>query len=91
MPGWANINDGVLISMSRFKEITVKDDYVKVGAGNSWGEVYLAVEEYNATVAGARVFPVGVPGFLLGGKPLGVRTNDKKVESDEIGQVGCHS
>lgn len=72
MPGWANTNDGVLISMSRFKEITVKDGYVRVGAGNTWREVYLAVEKYNATVAGARVSFVGVPGFLLGGKPPGV-------------------
>lgn len=67
MAGWANINDGVLISMSAFKEITVKDGYARVGAGNIWGEVYKAVEEYNVTVAGARVFSVGVPGFILGG------------------------
>lgn len=53
--------------MSAFKDIIVEDGYARVGAGNIWGEVYSAVEKYNVTVAGGRVFSVGVPGFTLGG------------------------
>lgn len=67
IPGWANTNDGVLISMSAFKDITVNDGYARIGAGGIWGEVYSTLEKHNVTVAGGRGFSVGVSGFILGG------------------------
>ncbi|RPA93585.1 FAD-binding domain-containing protein [Choiromyces venosus 120613-1] len=65
--GYANINNGVLISLSLFKEVTVHPDYARIGAGNYWGDVYKVLESQNVMVAGAAVSTVGVPGFLLGG------------------------
>lgn len=39
-----------------------------VGTGNRWGAVYTALEAYGRTAVGARLSPVGVGGFLLGGE-----------------------
>lgn len=41
---------------------------VVVGTGNRWGAVYAALEAYGRTAVGARLSPVGVGGFLLGGE-----------------------
>jgi FAD/FMN-containing dehydrogenase len=65
--GYANIDNGVLISMSGFREITVHDGYARVGAGNLWGNVYAKLEQSGVAVGGAAVADVGVGGFLLGG------------------------
>jgi hypothetical protein len=40
---------------------------VIIGAGNRWGDVYTETAKYGVTVAGGRIAPVGVSGFLLGG------------------------
>lgn len=66
--GSANTNDGVLISMDNFREISVKDGYARVGAGNRWGGVYAELEKHDLTVAGGRISDVGVAGFILGGR-----------------------
>ncbi|KAI5841760.1 hypothetical protein DFP73DRAFT_515533 [Morchella snyderi] len=65
--GWASTNDGVLISMDNFREVAVKGDYARIGAGNRWGDVYRQLEEHDLTVAGGRLPDVGVSGFTLGG------------------------
>ncbi|CAZ81792.1 unnamed protein product [Tuber melanosporum] len=67
--GWANIEGGVLVELSRINEITYDpaNTNVVVGTGSRWGGVYSALEAYGRTAVGARVSPVGVGGFLLGG------------------------
>ncbi|KAG8763552.1 hypothetical protein FRC12_008494 [Ceratobasidium sp. 428] len=68
-PGWAGTSNGVLISLSRLKTIRFSEDNtsVFVGAGNRWGDVYTETGKRGVTVAGGRISPVGVSGFLLGG------------------------
>lgn len=67
-PGFSNIDNGVLLDMSGFNEIT----YIKgqstavIGTGASWGPVYEKLEQYGVTVIGGRVSGVGVGGLLLG-------------------------
>ncbi|KAG0641308.1 hypothetical protein HOY80DRAFT_1113648 [Tuber brumale] len=67
--GWANIEGGVLVELSQINEITYDpaSTNVVVGTGNRWKAVYSALEAYGRTAVGARVSPVGVGGFLLGG------------------------
>ncbi|CAG1980631.1 hypothetical protein FGSG_10611 [Fusarium graminearum PH-1] len=67
-PGYANINDGILISLDRLTK-TVFDpstSLVSIGPGNRWGEVYEHLEQFNRTMVGGRVPTVGVGGLTLG-------------------------
>lgn len=67
-PGFSNIDNGVLLDMSKMDEIT----YIKgqktvvIGTGALWGAVYEKLEPYGVTVVGGRVSGVGVGGLILG-------------------------
>ncbi|KAF4556518.1 FAD-binding domain-containing protein 57 [Elsinoe fawcettii] len=63
------VNDGVLISMSRFNQKTLIDDntVVQIGPGQTWADVYEYTSPFGKAVAGGRFSPVGVGGLLLGG------------------------
>lgn len=53
----ANINDtGVLLSSSGLTQLRLSDDQstIKVGAGNTWGDVYQYLAMYELTVVGGR-------------------------------------
>ena len=70
-PGFGSIGaDGVLVSLQNFNTLTMSPDNqtVTVGSGNRWRDVYSYVANYNVTVIGGREPPVGVGGFLLGGR-----------------------
>lgn len=69
VPGASNITDGVLVSMTQYKEITLSSDkqIVKIGSGNRWIDVYNLLSPYGLAVAGGRYGDVGVGGLLLGG------------------------
>ena len=64
----ANINDGVLIDMALFREVSYEatKHVAKVGVGQRWRDVYNALNAYRVTVVGGRVLDVGVGGFVLG-------------------------
>ncbi|KAI4195361.1 MAG: hypothetical protein LQ350_007230 [Teloschistes chrysophthalmus] len=64
----ANINDGVLIDMSMFKEVSydAAKKAAKIGAGQRWGDVYSRLDPYGVTIVGGRVLDVGVGGLILG-------------------------
>jgi FAD/FMN-containing dehydrogenase len=68
-PGFANINNGVLIDMSLFNQVhyDASHNVALVGSGLTWGTVYTTLEQYNVTVVGGRVLDVGVGGLMLGG------------------------
>lgn len=66
--GSANIQNGVTIDTRGLKGITVADDVVEVGAGETWETVYKELEKHGLTTAGGRVGRVGVAGLVLGGK-----------------------
>ncbi|PWW76988.1 FAD-binding domain-containing protein [Tuber magnatum] len=68
-PGWSNIDKGAPVELSRINEITYgpASTNVVIGTGNRLGAVYATLEVFGRTAVGARVSPVGVGGFLLGG------------------------
>lgn len=73
--GSANIGgNGVTIDMRNMKSVSVNRSNGKtiaqVQAGAKFGEVYDALAPQNLIVVGGRSNPVGVGGFLLGGKSL---------------------
>lgn len=69
-PGFANIDNGLLISLEQLNEVSYYKDAnaVVVGVGNRWGRVYSELDQFNVTVVGGRVPDVGVGGLLLGGE-----------------------
>ena len=70
-PGFASTNDGVLIAMHKMK--TVENDSatenVRLGMGNTWGDVYGALIPYERIVVGGRLAPVGMA-LVTGGEYL---------------------
>lgn len=67
--GAASINNGVLIVLTEFRQMTISSDstVASIGPGLKWIDVYQWIQQYNRVVVGARYAPVGVSGFLLGG------------------------
>ncbi|KAI1878936.1 hypothetical protein JX265_003113 [Neoarthrinium moseri] len=67
-PGAANIDDGILIDLSRFDRVQydAAKSLVSVGSGQRWGNVYSQLDQHNVTVVGGRVLDVGVGGLTLG-------------------------
>ncbi|RYP57061.1 hypothetical protein DL770_010766 [Monosporascus sp. CRB-9-2] len=82
--GAANIEDGILVSMRRIKDITFSEDKrtVSIGAGNTWAEVYNAVEPHGFMVVGGRFAPVGM-GLALGAG-FSYFTNDLGLAVDNV-------
>ncbi|KAF7718012.1 Solanapyrone synthase [Penicillium ucsense] len=67
--GSNNIDDGVLIVMSNLTTMALSRDHsvLSLGPAYRWGEVYSYLADYDLTVPGGRLGPVGVPGLLLAG------------------------
>jgi FAD/FMN-containing dehydrogenase len=67
--GANNIDGGILMVMSNLTSISVSSDRktVDISPGLKWGAVYKHLEQFDLTVGGGRLSPVGVPGLLLGG------------------------
>ena len=68
--GAATVQDGVVIDLSLFSEVTPADDgsTVTIGTGAKWIDVYKTLDEKGLTVVGGRSSPVGVGGLALQGK-----------------------
>ena len=68
--GSATVQDGVVIDLSLFREVTPAADgaTVTLGTGSKWLEVYKKLDEKGITVMGGRNVPVGVGGLTLQGK-----------------------
>lgn len=71
-PGAANIDNGVLIDMSRFNKVVhdAQNNHATGGAGQRWSSVYSSLNKHNVTVVGGRVLDVGVGGLILGGTSM---------------------
>ncbi|KAF3390206.1 putative FAD-linked oxidoreductase [Penicillium rolfsii] len=67
--GASNIQDGLLIDMSRIKSVTPSNDesIAGIGAGARWIDVYEVLEPKGLAVVGGRSSTIGVAGFTLGG------------------------
>jgi len=68
-PGFCSNDGGVVISLSKFRDIKLSQDKstATIGLGLTWLEVYKALEAHDIAVTGGRIPSVGVPGLLLGG------------------------
>ena len=68
--GAATVQDGVVIDLSLFCEVTpaVDGSTVTIGTGTKWIDVYKALDEKGLIVIGGRSAPVGVGGLTLQGK-----------------------
>ncbi len=70
--GAANIQDGVTVDMGMMNDVTVSSDSTTASAGSGarWQDLYLKLDAMNLSVAGGRVYDVGVSGLTLGGRIL---------------------
>jgi FAD/FMN-containing dehydrogenase len=68
IPGASNIDEGILIDLSRLNQVKydAANNVALVGAGQRWGNIYSQLEKYNVTIVGGRVLDVGVGGLTLG-------------------------
>ncbi|KAN0102884.1 FAD dependent oxidoreductase [Hyaloscypha variabilis] len=66
---FSSVAGGPLINLKNLTEVTydAESGTARVGAGNRWSAVILALQPYNVTVVGGRIGHVGVGGYLLGG------------------------
>ncbi|KAL2683385.1 hypothetical protein Neosp_007855 [[Neocosmospora] mangrovei] len=59
---------GIVLDLCRLKsKELIHGDIARVGAGNTWGEVYSWLEDHQLSAVGGRDQQVGLPGFILGG------------------------
>ncbi|KAJ3193171.1 hypothetical protein HDU82_002902 [Entophlyctis luteolus] len=67
--GYSMINDGIVVDLSNFLDITIDrvDQTVSVGAGNWLGRVYAVLENYGFVLPGGDCPDVGISGHTLGG------------------------
>ncbi|KAH7380523.1 FAD binding domain-containing protein [Phaeosphaeria sp. MPI-PUGE-AT-0046c] len=67
--GASNINNGVTLTFSNMKAISLSSDKstVYIQSGNTWYDVYTSLEKDNLAVIGGRVSGIGVGGLTLGG------------------------
>lgn len=68
--GAADIEDGVTIDLSMMDSTVYNKDAgtASILPGARWQQVYKTLEPHGVTVPGGRGGPVGVGGFLVGGK-----------------------
>lgn len=72
--GAADIEDGVTVDMRMMNSTVYNKDAgtASIHAGSRWQEVYKTLEPHGVTVPGGRGGPVGVGGFLIGGKSYNI-------------------
>lgn len=68
--GFSSIDDGVQFDLGSLDTISIDKtkSTVRVGSGSRWCFVYEALQKEDVMAVGGRAAPVGVGGFLLGGK-----------------------
>jgi FAD/FMN-containing dehydrogenase len=68
--GAATVQDGVVIDLSLFCEVTpaVDESTVTIGTGAKWIDVYKVLDKKGLIVMGGRNSPVGVGGLTLQGE-----------------------
>ncbi|KAG9199907.1 hypothetical protein G6514_007807 [Epicoccum nigrum] len=69
VPGGSNVDGGITISFEKLNRIVLADDKKTASfqPGNTWFDVYSALEKHNTTIIGGRVASVGVGELTLGG------------------------
>ncbi|KAL0943033.1 uncharacterized protein CTRU02_200919 [Colletotrichum truncatum] len=69
MAGASNVEDGITISLTNMKEISLSADkkVVSVQPGNVWGDVFAELAKFDVSVIGGRLSNIGVGGLTTGG------------------------
>ncbi|KAF4119597.1 FAD/FMN-containing dehydrogenase [Geosmithia morbida] len=67
--GASNIEGGMTVSLEMLRNVTLSDgkETVVIQPGNTWSDVYTALDKHELTVTGGRVSSVGTGGLTLGG------------------------
>ena len=81
--GSSNIEGGITINFAKMNEIKLSSNknIVSLGPGNTWFDVYVALEPETLTVIGGRVAAIGVGGLTLGGKrPLSFKISESRLQ-----------
>lgn len=67
--GASNVESGLTIDLASLRQVSLSQggDIVSIGTGNTWHDVYTALEPFNRIAVGGRVASVGVGGLTLGG------------------------
>ncbi|KAL2812221.1 FAD binding domain protein, partial [Aspergillus granulosus] len=67
--GASSIDGGITVLFRDLNEVTLNQDksIASIGPGNTWGDVYTALEPHGLAVVGGRVANVGVGGLTTGG------------------------
>jgi FAD/FMN-containing dehydrogenase len=67
--GFASVDQGVVIDMSRINEVELAEDRqsTSIGVGAQWQDVSVKLDEMGLAVVGGRSASVGVGGLVLGG------------------------
>ncbi|KAI1389021.1 oxidase/Diels-Alderase [Hypoxylon trugodes] len=68
LPNWANINGGLLLSMTHISDLSYNEtsETQRSGMGNTWGDIYNYLVPYGRVVDGGRLGEVGL-GLATGG------------------------
>jgi hypothetical protein len=66
-PGCANIEDGITLDLGLLKGVEIKDEIVKIAAGERWGTVFDVLDGKGLGVAGGRSSNGGIGGLALEG------------------------
>ena len=72
-PGFASVDgSGVLVDLRNLTELTVSPNeaVIRAGAGNTWGDVYGALDPQGLFAVGGRYLGVGISGLIQGGKSM---------------------
>lgn len=77
---------GIHISMKGFQSVTVSanNDYVDIGGGIAWSDVYAALDSSTVNVVGGRVPGPGIGGFVTGGGGYSWLTNQYGLTGDTL-------
>jgi len=88
--GFANIENGVVISLRALKSVTIAEDKssVTIEGGAKWGEVYPHLDALGIATSGGRVAGVGVGGLSTGGK---FYSHENPPQADRIGGISYFS
>jgi FAD/FMN-containing dehydrogenase len=67
--GVANVADGITIHMRRFKGVKLSEDrsFVSIAPGETWGDVYKALDSEGLSVSGGRASSCGIGGLATHG------------------------
>jgi FAD/FMN-containing dehydrogenase len=67
--GSSNSDGGITVLLRDLNEVTLSEDrsVASIAPGNTWGDVYTALEPYGLAVVGGRVSDIGVGGLTTGG------------------------